>query len=204
MGETEKYDLEERQKRQDYDLKELKEKQKAQLRQKALKKGLDPEALTGKYPPKIRMYSKYERRTDTRTYEDRRKLYEGGWEVVRAEHLQALWKEKYSEWQKRPKTKLPKWFGERPGKKAGEPESPEDDEEGGAEAPAEVEEEEEEEEEIIHHAHCLIILQNSTEKILKYFQNFIVYFFLIHISLFNQKQYEKVGTKYNNFKTQKI
>merc|ERR1712048_1282836 len=126
--ETEKYDLEERQKRQDYDLKELKERQKQQLRQKAMKKGLDPEALTGKYPPKIRMYSKYERRTDTRTYEDRRKLYEGGWEVVRAEHLQALWKEKYSEWQKRPKTKLPKWFGERPGKKAGEPESPEDDE----------------------------------------------------------------------------
>merc|ERR1719324_457668 len=92
--ETEKYDLEERQKRQDYDLKELKERQKQQLRQKAMKKGLDPEALTGKYPPKIRMYSKYERRTDTRTYEDRRKLYEGGWEVVRAEHLQKSWKEK--------------------------------------------------------------------------------------------------------------
>merc|ERR1712080_17451 len=112
--ETEKYDLEERQKRQDYDLKELKERQKQQLRQKATKKGLDPEALTGKYPPKIRMYSKYERRTDTRTYEDRRKLYEGGWEVVRAEHLQACWKEKYEEWLKRPKTKLLKWFGERP------------------------------------------------------------------------------------------
>merc|ERR1712000_720685 len=132
--ETEKYDLEERQKRQDYDLKELKERQKQQLRQKAMKKGLDPEALTGKYPPKIRMYSKYERRTDTRTYEDRRKLYEGGWEVVRAEHLQALCKEKYSEWLKRPKTKLPKWFGERPGKKAGDPESPDEDEEAGAEA----------------------------------------------------------------------
>merc|ERR1712020_858994 len=88
-------------------LKELKERQKQQLRQKAMKKGLDPEALTGKYPPKIRLYSKYERRTDTRTYEDRRKLYEGGWEVVRAEHLQALWKEKYEEWLKRPKTKLP-------------------------------------------------------------------------------------------------
>merc|ERR1719411_84505 len=40
--ETEKYDLEERQKRQDYDLKELKERQKQQLRQKAMKKGLDP------------------------------------------------------------------------------------------------------------------------------------------------------------------
>merc|ERR1711936_126299 len=74
--ETEKYDLEERQKRQDYDLKELKERQKQQLRQKAMKKGLDPEALTGKYPPKIRMYSKYERRTDTRSYDDRKRLYE--------------------------------------------------------------------------------------------------------------------------------
>merc|ERR1712243_371687 len=62
--------------------KELKERQKAQLRQKALKKGLDPEALVGKYPPMIRMYSKYERRTDTRTYDDRKKLYEGGWEVI--------------------------------------------------------------------------------------------------------------------------
>merc|ERR1711971_704571 len=131
--ETEKYDLEERQKRQDYDLKELKERQKQQLRQKAMKKGLDPEALTGKYPPEIRMYSKYERRTDTRTYEDRRKLYEGGWEVVRAEHLRALWKEKYDEWLKRPKAKLPKWFGERPGKKSGDPDSPDDDEDGGAE-----------------------------------------------------------------------
>merc|ERR1712156_1315827 len=191
--ETEKYDLEEKVKRQDYDLKELKERQRQQNKQKAIKLGLDPEALTGKYPPKIRMYSKYERRTDTRTYDDRRKLYEGGWEVLYSESLEALWKEKYSEWQKRPKTKLPKWFGERPGKKAGEPESPEDDEEGGAEAPAEVEEEEEEE--IIHHAHCLIILQNSTEKILKSFQNFIVYFFLIHISLFNQSKFEKSGNK---------
>ncbi|KAB1688489.1 hypothetical protein FNE65_30190, partial [Klebsiella pneumoniae] len=53
--ETEKYDLEERQKRQDYDLKELKERQKQQLRHKALKRGLDPEALTGKYPPKVRL-----------------------------------------------------------------------------------------------------------------------------------------------------
>ena len=74
------------------------------------------------------MYSKYERRTDTRTYEDRRKLYEGGWEVVRSEHLQASWKEKYDEWLKRPKSKLPKWFGERPGKKSGDPESPEGEE----------------------------------------------------------------------------
>merc|ERR1719351_549368 len=93
--ETEKYDLEERQKRQDYDLKELKERQRQQNKQKAIKLGLDPEALTGKYPPKIRMYSKYERRTDTRTYEDRQKLYEGGWEVMRAENMEVSWREKY-------------------------------------------------------------------------------------------------------------
>jgi troponin T len=55
--ETEKYDLEERQKRQDYDLKELKERQKQQLRHKALKKGLDPEALTGKYPVRNYYYN---------------------------------------------------------------------------------------------------------------------------------------------------
>merc|ERR1712170_309664 len=49
--ETEKYDLEEKVKRQDYDLKELKERQRQQNKQKAIKLGLDPEALTGKYPP---------------------------------------------------------------------------------------------------------------------------------------------------------
>merc|ERR1712095_258170 len=132
--ETEKYDLEERQKRQDYDLKELKERQRQQNKQKAIKLGLDPEALTGKYPPKIRMYSKYERRTDTRTYEDRRKLYEGGWDVLQSELLEKSWKEKMEEWTGRAKTKLPKWFGERPGKKSGEPESPDDEDEGPTEA----------------------------------------------------------------------
>merc|ERR1712212_490092 len=145
--ETDKYDYEQRKLTQELDLKELKERQKAQLRQKALKKGLDPEALVGKYPPMIRMYSKYERRTDTRTYDDRKKLYEGGWEVLRMAHLDEMWKEKYDEWTKRPSKKLPKWFGERPGKKAGDPESPEGEEEGEGMAPPEEEEEEEEEEE---------------------------------------------------------
>merc|ERR1711915_240969 len=76
----------------------------------------------------------YERRTDTRTYGDRKKLYEGGAEVIRAEMLEASWKEKFAEWSKRPKARLPKWFGERPGKKAGDPETPEGEEDAGAEA----------------------------------------------------------------------
>jgi troponin T len=145
--ETDKYDYEQKRITQERDLQELKERQKAQLRQKALKKGLDPEALVGKYPPMIRMYSKYERRTDTRTYDDRKKLYEGGWEVIRAESLDASWKEKYEEWSKRPSKKLPKWFGERPGKKAGDAPTPEGEEEGEAAEAAEEEEEYDEEEE---------------------------------------------------------
>jgi len=144
--ETEKYDYEQRQLDQDYEFKELKERQKLQLRNKAIKKGLDPESFTGAHPPKIHMFSKYERRTDTRTYGDRKKLYEGGAEVIRAEWLEALWKEKLGEFQKRPAKKLPKWFGERPGKKAGDPETPEGEEEGEEEAAAEEEYDEEEEE----------------------------------------------------------
>merc|ERR1711983_693018 len=86
--ETDKYDYEQRKVTQDYELKELKERQKVQLRQKALKKGLDPEALTGKHPPKIQTASKFERRPDSRTYDDKKKLFEGGWEVVRNEELE--------------------------------------------------------------------------------------------------------------------
>jgi len=145
--ETEKYDCEQRRLNQDYELKELKERQKLHLRQKAAKKGLDPDAYTGKHPPKIRMFSKYERRTDTRSYSDRKQLYEGGWDVARQEYLEAQFKEKSDEWAKRTKQKLPKWFGERPGKKAGDPETPEGEEEEVTAAAAEEEYEEEEDEE---------------------------------------------------------
>merc|ERR1712223_90088 len=49
--ETDKYDYEQRQLDQDYELKELAERQKLQLRNKAIKKGLDPESFTQKHPP---------------------------------------------------------------------------------------------------------------------------------------------------------
>ena len=115
-------------------MKELQERQKLQMRNKAIKKGLDPEAFCGAHPPTIHMFSKYEmimkmmmllmmmmvryeRRTDTRTYVERKKLYEGGAEVLRAEWLEQMWKDKNGEWTKRSKIRLPKWFGERPGKK---------------------------------------------------------------------------------------
>merc|ERR1712050_462940 len=145
--ETEKYDYEQRQLDQDYEFKELAERQKLQLRNKAIKKGLDPESFTGAHPPTIHMFSKYERRTDTRTYGDRKKLYEGGAEVLRAEMLEAAWKEKLAEFQKRPKARLPKWFGVRPGKKEGDPDTPEGEEEAAEEAEEEEDYDEEEEEE---------------------------------------------------------
>merc|ERR1711982_48040 len=145
--ETDKYDYEQRRLDQDYEFKELAERQKLQLRNKAIKKGLDPESFTGAHPPTIHMFSKYERRTDTRTYGDRKKLYEGGAEVLRAEALESAWKEKLAEFNKRPKAKLPKWFGVRPGKKEGDPETPEGEEEAAEEAEEEEDYDEEEEEE---------------------------------------------------------
>merc|ERR1712241_1576660 len=153
--ETDKYDYEQRQLDQDYELKELAERQKLQQRNKAIKKGLDPESFTQKHPPTIRMFSKYERRTDTRSYGDRKKLYEGGAEVMRAEWLENMWKEKFQEFSKRPAKKLPKWFGVRPGKKAGDPETPEGEEEAAAEEEAEEEYEEEEEEALRYKRTCL-------------------------------------------------
>merc|ERR1712198_417267 len=70
--ETDKYDYEQRKLDQEYEMKELKERQKLQMRNKAIKKGLDPEAFCGAHPPRIHMFSKYERRTDTRTYGERK------------------------------------------------------------------------------------------------------------------------------------
>merc|ERR1711933_98549 len=55
--ETDKYDYEQRQLDQDYEFKELAERQKLQLRNKAIKKGLDPESFTQKHPPTIHMSS---------------------------------------------------------------------------------------------------------------------------------------------------
>jgi len=136
--ETEKYDLEERSKRQDYDLKELGERQRQINRNRALKKGLDPEALTGKYPPKLQVASKYERRIDRRSYGDKKELFSGGFENQTMAVIEKIWEDRMMSHQEK-KGRLPKWLGEAPGKKGGF-EEPEPE-------PEAVEEEEEEEEE---------------------------------------------------------
>merc|ERR1712233_55354 len=111
--ETEKYDLEERQKRQGYDLQELQTRQTQRLRLKAVRLGLDAEALTGKHPPKIQTASKFERHADNKSYEDKQRLFDGGWEILNCELLERDWKEKVGDWNKQPRNKLPKWGSEK-------------------------------------------------------------------------------------------
>jgi len=76
--ESDKYDLEKRQSRQEYDLKELSERQKQAARNKAVKMGIadGSENESGVHPPKISVASKFDRQTDRRGYGDRRELFE--------------------------------------------------------------------------------------------------------------------------------
>jgi troponin T len=75
--EGDKYDLEQRHQRQEYDLKELNERQRQISRNKALQKGLDPNEVTSsRHPPKVSVVNKYDRQTDRRSFKERRKLYE--------------------------------------------------------------------------------------------------------------------------------
>ncbi|CAK9295907.1 unnamed protein product [Gordionus sp. m RMFG-2023] len=76
--ETERYESEDRIKRQEYDLKELTERQRLMQKQKMMKLGIDPTSDEAKFPPKVQVASKYERRTDRRSYNDRRYLFEDG------------------------------------------------------------------------------------------------------------------------------
>jgi len=73
--ETAKYDLDERNKRQEYDLRELNERQRQINQKKYLAQGL--EADNQRYPPKVQIISKHERRTDRRTFSDKKGLFDG-------------------------------------------------------------------------------------------------------------------------------
>ncbi|CAD5222587.1 unnamed protein product [Bursaphelenchus xylophilus] len=74
--EGEKYDLEKRHDRQEYDLKELGERQKQAARNKALKRGEEVTEEVGNLPSKINVASKFDRQVDRRSYVDRRTMFE--------------------------------------------------------------------------------------------------------------------------------
>ncbi|RXG71150.1 Troponin T [Armadillidium vulgare] len=141
--ETEKYDMEQRMERQDYDLKELRERQKQQLRQKALKKGLDPEV--GKWFTLKNSKESGKKNTKSSLIEPKDIL-----ELIKQAN-EKRWAEQRELYESQHHARLPKWFGERPGKK-GDTDSPEAEEVEEVEAPIpepepEPEEEGEEEEE---------------------------------------------------------
>ncbi|XP_022648651.1 troponin T-like isoform X2 [Varroa destructor] len=112
--EAEKYDLEERRKIQEYDLKELAERQRQIGRSRALKKGLDPEALQGPHPPKIQVASKYERRTDRRSFTDKKELFSGGFEAQQDAEIEKQWENKLLTFKETSGGKLPLWDPENP------------------------------------------------------------------------------------------
>lgn len=57
-------------------LKELNERQRQINHKKHVAQGLDSEVANTRYPPKVQLISKYERRTDRRTFTERKTLFE--------------------------------------------------------------------------------------------------------------------------------
>nr|CAD7463766.1 unnamed protein product [Timema tahoe] len=55
------------------------------------------------FQPMIQVASKYERRVDTRSYDDKKKLFEGGLDTFLAEISEKTWKSKYETFTKRGK-----------------------------------------------------------------------------------------------------
>lgn len=94
QAESDRFDLEQRQARLDYELKTLEERAKQINRARAKRRGLDPEALTGKYPPKLQVASKYERRLDRRDFSDKKSLFDGGWDKLTKEEREKIWTER--------------------------------------------------------------------------------------------------------------
>jgi len=87
---------------QDRNIKDLKEKLTMILDERASKKGgIDMEKFyPGKknHPAKLTIFSKYDNRKGTRTYDDRKEMYDVGTDVVRPKMLVDMWQEKFNAW----------------------------------------------------------------------------------------------------------
>lgn len=132
--ESDKYDLEEEQKRQEYHLKELMERQKQINKNKALKLGLDTEDLNSNVPPKVRLASKYERKVDRRSFKEKTSLFAGGYLETVEQVKERQWEDKINNFKEGHGDKhVPKWDPSAPRKDLYEPgkviyeESDEDD-----------------------------------------------------------------------------
>lgn len=120
--ESDKYDLEEEQRRQEYHLKELLERQKQINKNKALKMGLDMEDLNSAVPPKVRLASKYERKVDRRTFREKTSLFDGGYVEQLENKKEKQWEEKVNQFKEGHADKhVPKWDPSAPRKDTYEP-----------------------------------------------------------------------------------
>lgn len=120
--ESDKYDLEEEQRRQEYHLKELMERQKQINKNKALKLGLDTEDLNSNVPPKVRLASKYERKVDRRSFGEKTSLFDGGYVEATEQIKERQWEDKISQFKEGHADKsVPKWDPSAPRKDIYEP-----------------------------------------------------------------------------------
>merc|ERR1712243_94875 len=88
---------------QDAILKSLREKLNEVLDAKAAKKGVIDmhKFYPGKkssHPPKMQIFSKYDNRKGTRSYDERKGMYDVGTDVVSPKMLASMWGEKFSAW----------------------------------------------------------------------------------------------------------
>ena len=120
--ESDKYDLEVEQQRQEYHLKELMERQKQINKNKALKMGLDIEDLSTNVPPKVRLASKYERKVDRRSFKEKTNLFDGGYIDNISKSKERQWEDKTIQFKENHADKsVPKWDPSAPRKDTYEP-----------------------------------------------------------------------------------
>jgi len=99
---NDKINLNQRLVEQDGSLKILREKLNEILDARAAKKGqIDMHKFyPGKksHPPKMQIFSKYDNRKGTRSYDERKEMYNTGTDVIRPAMLVSMWDEKFSAW----------------------------------------------------------------------------------------------------------
>merc|ERR1719310_956079 len=89
---------------QDGNIKALREKLNEILDARAAKKGqIDmhkfyPGQKKTAHPPKMQIFSKYDNRKGTRSYDERKEMYDEGTDVIRPQMLTSMWEEKFNAW----------------------------------------------------------------------------------------------------------
>merc|ERR1711953_356473 len=100
---NDKINLNKRMVEQDANIKVLREKLNEVLDARAAKKsGIDMHkfypGMKSSHPPKMQIFSKYDNRKGTRSYDERKEMYDVGTDGVRPQMLSSRWDEKFNAW----------------------------------------------------------------------------------------------------------